>query len=347
MRRVERLEGALLRRLMNLPPRVQRVLLLRPVRRDGLTLAPEIQLMLRLQRWVREPRMEDLPLPQARRRMVRQTRHLGGVLPIGNTEDLTVDGAEGPLQARLYVPAADDGGAPAPLLVWFHGGGMTFGDLRTHDPACRFLAEEAGVRVLAVTYRRAPEHPFPAGVDDAAAAYRWVVDHTDDLGADPARLAIGGDSAGGYLAAVTAVVAAEQGLPLAFQLLVYPVTDHTRESRSRREFSEGFVLTSDFIQRANDGYLPPGTDLADPRVSVLMLKNVPAGLAPAYVATAGFDPLRDEGEAYGALLAAHGVPTEVRRYPSLVHGFVHIVGTGHDAPAAMAEIARVLRRALA
>ncbi len=347
MRRMDRAKGAVLRAVMDLPAPVQRVLVVRPTRRDGLTLAPEIQLLLRLQRWTREARIEDLPLSRARRQMVRQTRHVGGVMPIGSTEDLTVDGAAGPLEARLYVPAADDGGTPAPLLVWFHGGGMLFGDLRTHDPACRFLAEEAGVRVLAVTYRRAPEHPFPAGVDDAAAAYRWVVDHTAELGADPSRLALGGDSAGGYLAAVTAVAAAEQGLPVAFQLLVYPVTDHTRESRSRELFAEGFVLTSDFIDRANDGYFAPDTDRSDPRVSVLMLEKVPEGLAPAYVATAGFDPLRDEGEAYGALLAARGVPTEVRRFPSLIHGFLHMVGAGHEAPAAMAEIAGVLRRALA
>ena len=347
MRRVDRVKGIGLRSVMNLPAPLLRALVVRPTRRDGLTLAPEIQLMLRLQRWTREARIEDLPLPQARRQMVRQTRHVGGELPIGTTEDLTVDGATGPLEARLYVPAADDGATPGPLLVWFHGGGMVFGGLRTHDPACRFLAEEAGVRVLAVTYRRAPEHPFPAGVDDAAAAYRWVVDHASELGADPARLAIGGDSAGGYLAAVTAVAAAEQGLPVAFQLLVYPVTDHTRESRSRRLFAEGFVLTSDFIDRANEGYFSPDTDRRDPRVSVLMLEKAPENLAPAYVATAGFDPLRDEGEAYGALLKAHGVPTEVRRFPSLIHGFVHMVGAGHDAPAAMREIAGVLRRALA
>ncbi len=346
---LERIESGFLRGVLNLPVPVQRVLARRPVQVDGLTLASEIQLMLRLQTLAREPKIEDLPLREARLAMLRQTRYVGGSLPIGATRDLSVDGAEGSLGARLYVPAAlvAPGTAASPLLMYIHGGGMTYGDLQTHDPACRFLAERAGVRVLSVDYRLAPEHQYPAAVEDCAAAYRWVVAHAEELGADPARLAVGGDSAGGYLAATTAVRAAQEGLPLAFQLLIYPATDFSRRSRSRLLLADGFVLSQRFMDNAQEAYFPPGTDLSDPWASVLLRTEFPDGLAPAYVATAGFDPLRDEGESYADLLAEHGVRVEARRFPGLVHGFVHLVGCGHVALAANAEIAAALRQALA
>ncbi|MEP6814046.1 MAG: alpha/beta hydrolase [Marmoricola sp.] len=345
----ERIEGGVLRGAMNLPPRVQRLLTVRPVRLDGLTLATEMQLMLRLQTIAREPKIEELPLPEARQAMLRQTRYVGGEVPIAATRDLTVDGAAGRLRARLYVPAAlVSASTPAsPLLMFLHGGGMMYGDLETHDPACRFLAEQSGVRVLSIDYRLAPEHQFPAAVEDSAAAYRWVVAHAEDLGADPARLAVGGDSAGGYLSATTAMTAAEEGLPLAFQLLVYPCTDFTKESPSRRLFSEGFVLSKRFMDGAQAAYFPPGTDLFDPQASVLMRQKFPDGLAPAYVVTAGFDPLRDEGEAYAALLAEHGASVEVKRFPDLTHGFLNVVGCGRTCLAANAEIASKLSQALA
>jgi acetyl esterase len=344
----ERFIGKLLRTAMDLPPRAQRMLAGRPVRRDGLTLATDVQTMLRLQALGREPRIEDLPLQRAREALVRQARWVGGSLPIGATRDLTVDGAAGPLPARLYVPAALVS-APAPtspLLMFIHGGGMMYGDLASHDAVCRFLAEQAGVRVLAVDYRLAPEHPFPAAVEDCAAAYRWVVAHGPEIGADPARLAVGGDSAGGYLAATTAVTAAEEGLPLAFQLLVYPATDFTAESASRRLFATGFFLSKRFMDGAQEAYFPPGTDLFDPQASVLKRQKFPDGLAPAYVATGGFDPLRDEGEAYAALLAEHGVEVGSTRFPGLIHGFLNVVGCGREALAANTEIARRLREAL-
>ena len=220
-----------------------------------------------------------------------------------------------------------------------------YGDLESHDPACRFLAERSGVMVLAVDYRLGPEHPFPAAYDDALAAYRWVVDHVDELGADVDRLAVGGDSAGGNLAAVVAIEAARTGLPLAHQLLVYPVTDALRDTASARLFGAGFYLTSEFMGLAERAYVVDH-DPRDPRISPAYA-DLPDGLAPAYVVTAGFDPLRDEGEAYARQLADAGVPVELRRFPGLIHGFFNIVGGGRSSRAANAEIAAKLKAALA
>src|SRR5689334_11122171 len=175
--------------------------------------------MLRLQKALREPTAESLPVEAGRRLLVKHTAIAGGAQAIGAVRDVPV----GDLRGRLYVPSRAV--ASGPLLVYFHGGGWVYGDLDSHDPTCRFLAERSGVRVLSVDYRLAPEHPFPAAYDDAVAAYRWVVEHAAELGGDPTRLAVGGDSAGGNLAALVALTAAREGLPLAFQLLVYPGTD--------------------------------------------------------------------------------------------------------------------------
>jgi acetyl esterase len=199
--------------------------------------------------------------------------------------------------------------------------------------------------VLAVDYRLAPEHPFPAAFEDCVAAYRWVVDHVEELGGDVDRLAVGGDSAGGCLAAATAIEAARAGLPLALQLLIYPGTHMGAETESRRVFGEGPILTQDFIDLARDSYLGRPEDAADPRASPL-LAELPAGLAPAYVVTAGFDPLRDEGEAYARKLADAGVPVELRRFPEQVHGFFQFVGASRSGRAANAEVADRLREAL-
>jgi acetyl esterase len=222
---------------------------------------------------------------------------------------------------------------------------MVYGDLDSHDALCRFLAENAGVRVLAVDYRLAPEAPFPAAVDDAWAAFEHVARHPEEYGGDPARLAVGGDSAGGSLSAVTALRAAEEGLPLAFQLLIYPLTDFGGGTRSRELFGRGLFLTTEFMELATSTYLGDG-DPRDPRASVLHAE-VPAGLAPAFVATAGFDPLRDEGEAYVRKLQEAGVPVRHRRYDGEVHGFANVLaprGTPRDA---MTEMAGELRAALA
>jgi acetyl esterase len=335
-----------LRAVLDLPVGVHRQLTRRRIFRDGQSLSAEIQLLLRLQDLTREPHVEDLPLEEARAALLRQTRMVGGSQPIGAVRDLVVDGADGALAARLYTPQELLRVARRPTLLFLHGGGMMYGDLESHDAACRFLAEHAGVQVLAVDYRLAPEHRFPAAVEDAAAAYRWLVAHVDDVDADRDRLAVGGDSAGGYLSATTAVTAAEEGLPLALQVLVYPCTDFTRRSRSRELFGEGFYLSGKFMDRATAAYFGAEDDLANPRASVLMQKVLPDGLAPAMVFTAGFDPLRDEGEAYADLLAEQGVPVQRHRFTTMIHGFFNMVGVGHEARSYNADIAAAVRAAL-
>ncbi len=332
-------EAGLLRSALSLPETTQRRLAGPPVVLDGQTLAVETQLLLRLQRLARLPGAETLPIDEGRAAILHQSQIAGGRLPVGEVRDLAV----GDLPARLYTPTgATD---PTPLLVFFHGGGFMYGDLDSHDAPCRLLTEQAGVRVLAVDYRLGPEQPFPAAYDDAIGALRWALDHAGSLGVDPARIAVGGDSAGGNLAAVTAIEAARQGWPLAFQLLVYPATDCTRDTRSLSLFGEGFFLTAEFMRLANESYLPPDLDAHDPRVSPLFA-DLPEGLAPAYVCTAGFDPLRDEGEAYARALEEAGVPVELQRFPDQIHGFFNVVGVGRSARAANVAIAARLKAAL-
>ncbi|WP_246000129.1 alpha/beta hydrolase [Nocardioides pocheonensis] len=340
-------ETALARAAMVLPERAQRALLRRPVVLDGQRLSTEMQMMLALQRLARQPELGVLPLPQSREVVVRQGRMVAGRQPIGALRELTVDGAGGPLAARLYIPSSRLGADPVPTLLFLHGGGMCLGDLDSHDGACRHLAERSGVQVLSVDYPLAPEHPFPAPVEECFAAYRWLVENAHAVNADPERLAVGGDSAGGYLAATTAIRAAEAGLPMAFQLLVYPCTDFVNRSRSKELFDGGgFYLSREGMDRLTDWYFADPATRADPLGSVLLRDAFPEGLAPAHVVTAGFDPLRDEGEAYADLLAAHGVPVTRKRYPSMIHGFFNVVGVGREARAHSAEIAGVLGRAL-
>ncbi len=341
-------EASALRAALALPAPVQRALLRRPVVIDGHTLSTEIQLMLLLQRLVREPEFGVGPLAEAREAVDKQGRIVAGRQPIGALREVTVDGGDGPLGARLYIPSSRVGADPVPTLMFIHGGGHGLGSLDSHDGACRHLAEVSGVQVLSVTYRLAPEHPFPAAVDDCFAAYQWLVKNADAVNADPQRLAVGGDSAGGNLAATTAILAAEAGLPLALQLLVYPVTDLVNRSRSRDLFDGGgFYLNREGMDRLADWYVPDPEQRRHPLASVLLRDDLPADLAPAYVVTAGFDPLRDEGEAYADLLDAHGVPVTRKRYPSMIHGFLNLVGVGREARAYCVEIATELARALA
>ena len=332
------LEGAALVAAMALPERAQRALAGRRVTIDGNTLATDVQLMLRLQRLARVPGAEEVT-PAEGREVLRQTAaHTAGDQPIGSVRSLRV----ADLPARLYVPT----GAPevGPLLVFLHGGGFWCGDLDSHDGPCRFLAETAGVRVLSVAYRLAPEHPFPAAYDDAVAAYAWTVAHAAELGADPARLGVGGDSAGGNLAAGVAIEAARHGWPCRVQLLVYPATQVRRTTRSSELFGQGFYLTREFMDRADQLYAT-GVPSDEPRLSPLRAQ-LPGGLAPALVYVAGFDPLRDEGEAYAERLRAAGFRVELTRFADQIHGFLNIVGVGRTSRAANLRIARALAAAL-
>ncbi|HSO65826.1 MAG TPA: alpha/beta hydrolase, partial [Ornithinibacter sp.] len=303
-----------------------------PVVMDGQTLAPETQLMLAMQRLARLPGAETMPIPEGRAAVRHHASLAAGDQPVGAVRTLSV----GDLPGRLYTGST--AGATSPLLLFLHGGGFMYGDLDSHDAPCRLLAERAGIRVLSLDYRMGPEEPFPAAYDDAVAAFEWVVAHAASIGADPERLAVGGDSAGGNLAAGVAIEAARRGLPLALQLLVYPMTDAEHPTRSYELFSEGFYLTRRFMDLANECYVPPGHDLKDPRLSPIHA-DLPAGLAPAYLITAGFDPLRDEGEDYARKLADAGVEVELQRFPDQIHGFFNVVGVGRRSPAAVAEIA--------
>jgi acetyl esterase len=343
----ERLETAVIRAAVALPPAAQR-LLGGPgaVRVDGHVLDPEAQLLLRLLRLARRPAFESLPVAEAREEIRREAAAASGaLLPVAQVEDMTLPGPGGELGARLYVPT----GAPArgPLLVYLHGGGWVVGDLDTHDQACRFIAREAGVRLLAIDYRRAPEHPFPAAVEDAVAAVRFAIGEASALGADPARVAVGGDSAGGNLAAVAARLTSRgDGPGPAFQLLIYPVTDLSRKRRSYELFRDGFFLTERQMDWYREQYLAAPGDALDPRASPLLADDL-EGLPPAHVALAGFDVLRDEGEEYAARLQAAGVPVGVSRHRGLIHGFCNAVGIGRSACGAMQEVTSALRAGLA
>ena len=342
----ERAKTAVFTKAMSLSPRWTRRLAGKPKRIDGLTLSAQTQLMLRLQKLALERGAETMPIPKGRIAMRRQAMMVGGDQPIGAVEERTVRGAVSPLDARLYIPCSlAESARPAdPMLVFFHGGGMIYGDLDSHDAVCRFLAEQGGVRVLSVDYRLAPEHPFPAGVDDAWAAYQWVSGNAADYGADPHRLAVGGDSAGAYLAAATAIRAANAGVDLAYQLLIYPVTDNTASFESRKLFGEDLFLTTEFMGVATRSYLQ-GHDPKDPRASVLYA-NIPDGLAPAFLCTAGFDPLRDEGEAYADKLREAGVDLTFKRYGGEIHGFANILSVEGTPKRAMTEMARAMAEAL-
>ncbi|WP_310962182.1 alpha/beta hydrolase [Nocardioides terrisoli] len=345
--RRELFEAAVLKGLLALPTPAQKVLAGRPVVRDGQRLSTEMQLMLRLQRLARVPALEDLPWEQGRAELARQARMVGGRQPIGSVRDLTIEGPGGPLPLRLYTPASALRSARVPTMLFLHGGGMVHGGGHAaHEQACRHLAEHSGVQLLSVDYRLAPEHPFPAAVEDCLAAYAWLVEHAAEVDADPDRLAVGGDSAGGYLSATTAIQAAERGLPMAFQLLIYPCTDFVDGTASQRMFSERFFLTKAFIDLASGAFFPDEAARRDSLGSVGLRDSFPAGLAPAYVVTAGFDPLRDEGEAYARLLAEHGVEVEAKRYPSMIHGFFNIVGVGREASSYNVEIAELLGQRL-
>ena len=249
------------------------------------------------------------------------------------------------MPARLYDPAPDRG--PRGLLVYLHGGGWVVGSIDTHDPVCRFLAHAADVGVLAIEYRRAPEHRFPAAVDDAFAAFRWAAGNAGALGCDPARVGVAGDSAGGNLAAVVAQLAARDGgARPALQLLSYPVTDVSRKHPSYRLFADGYFLTEREMDWYRGHYLPDEGAARDPRASPLLASDL-HGLPPAVVLTAGFDVLRDEGEAYARRLAEAGVPVRLRRHAGLIHGFCNATGMSRSARAAMEEATGWVRDALA
>jgi len=267
---------------------------------------------------------------------------------VGEVRALTADGPGGPIPLRLYRPP----GAPAgvaralPVLVYFHGGGWVIGDLETHDTLCRQLAHGAGCAVVAVDYRMGPEHRFPAAVDDCIAATRWVHAQAPALGLDARRMAVGGDSAGGNLAAVVSIAARDaDGPALAFQLLIYPATDMRRTAPSHTTNGSGYLLTRETIDYFHDHYIVDPRDDLDWRASPLLHPNL-ARLPPALVITAGYDPLRDEGLQYAAALTAAGTPASEVCFERQLHGFILMGRVLDEANTAVALCAAELRRAL-
>jgi acetyl esterase len=257
---------------------------------------------------------------------------------VAHVEDREVGG----VPARIYRPD----GSNLPILVFIHGGGWVIGDLETHDAPCRALANAVPAVVVSLDYRLAPEHKFPAAVDDCYAALCWVAENAKSLGGDPARLAIGGDSAGGNLSASVAIVARDRGKPkLGFQLLVYPATDARMQARSYSENGDGYFLTAGMMDWFWNHYLNGPKDVLDARVSPTLAPSHER-LPPAYVITAEYDPLRDEGEEYARLLIAAGVPTKLRRFNGLIHGFFGMTEIFPQAREAIAEAAAEMRKAL-
>ena len=265
--------------------------------------------------------------------------------PVAETHDLAIDTAAGAIPARLYAPRS--GGAPPGLAVYFHGGGFVIGNIESHDPLCRRLANRAGCRVLSVDYRLAPEHPYPAAAEDAVAALEWAAANAAALGGDPARMAVAGDSAGGNLAAIAAQHARDAGAPeLRAQILIYPALDPGARTESIAAFADVFPIDKAMIAWFYRHYYGGGERIGEPRAAPGLIENV-SGLAPATILTAGLDPLRDEGAAYAERLAHAGAPVDYRCYEGTVHGFMGMGKVLPHAEDALDRIAEALRQAFA
>lgn len=263
---------------------------------------------------------------------------------VGGTEDREVPGPAGGIPVRLYTPP---GNGPFPILAYFHGGGFVIGGLETHDGTCRDLCDATGCVVVSVDYRLAPEHPFPAAPDDCYAVTAWLAEHGAEVGGDPTRLAVAGDSAGGNLAAVVAMMARDRGGPaLCHQLLIYPVTDHHCDTASYQEHAEGYMLTRDMMRWFWSHYLADAAQGDDPLASPLRAQDL-SRLPPATVITAEFDPLRDEGEAFAEKLIAAGVDTRLTRYDGVFHGFYGMTKAIDKARRAVEQSAGALRESFA
>jgi acetyl esterase len=341
------IEHRIVRRACGLPPRLIKRLIGEPPRLDGQELAPDIQMFLALARWSGEVSLvEGRSFEQARRENREGVPIVTGPpRPLARVEDVSIPGPGGEMGGRLYV-ALDAPPPPQPLLVYLHGGGWVIGDLDSHDSVCRFLAEHGGCRVLSVDYRLAPEHPFPIPVEDVVAAFAWAHANATELGADRDRIAVGGDSAGGNLATALCLQNRDAGDPQpAMQLLLYPVTDAVGGQQSRDTFAEGFLLTREDMEWFESHYIPDGIDDADPRASMMRAEDV-SGLPPAYVATAGFDPLRDEAETYAERMREAGVAVVLQRHGGMIHGFANFTAICPSAHAAMREVAGALRMGL-
>lgn len=304
-------------------------------------LDPQVKEVLDQMAAMQMPALSSLPPEQGRQMIVEFTKASGPGEDVAEVEDIQIPTPDGPVPARVYTP---EGTGPFPVVAYFHGGGWVLGSIETHDGSCRALANRAGSLVVSVDYRLAPEHTWPAAPNDCFAATQWLAEHAGDLGGDPSRLAVAGDSAGGNLAAVVALMARDAGgPPLRFQLLIYPAVDARMKWESIDENATGYFLTKADMEWFYGHY--SALDPSDWRVSPYLASDL-SNLPPALVITAEFDPLRDEGEAYAKRLEEAGVPVTLTRYDGQIHGFFGMTAALEGAVRAVDQAGSVLKEHL-
>lgn len=309
-----------------------------------MTLNPQAEAVLKQMEADNVPDISEMNVPQAR--VFLQTA-FAAMVPVpeqvGEVSDFTVPGPAGNLPVRLYEP---EGEANPPLVVFYHGGGWVIGTIESHDAVCRALANASGCAVASVEYRLAPESAFPAAPEDCYAATKWLSENGSGLGFDGGRLAVAGDSAGGNLSAVVSMMARDRGGPeISHQVLIYPAVDFAGDYPSKTENGEGYFLTTAAMEWFGNHYLSDESEAKDILASPLLAEDH-SGLPPAIVITAGFDPLRDEGEAYAEKLKAAGVEVKAIRYDGMIHGFLNMLGVLDDAQRAVDEIGSALKTSL-
>lgn len=306
----------------------------------------QVESLLQAMAQTKSVRLFDMPLKAARDlyRVTSQSLDLTNI-PVGQVQNHSIETDGMTIPVRLYTPVGA-GPDPLPLVIYFHGGGFVFGDLETHDATCRYLVSESGMKILAVDYRLAPEHPFPAALEDAYASVVWAEKNASDLGVDANRLAVGGDSAGACLAAQVCIKARdEKGPQLGYQLLIYPITDFAAQTESRKRLSTGYVLEQQSLDWFNRQYIPPHISADDPCVSPLRFENL-TKLPPAYILTAEFDPLVDEAKAYADRLDKAGVDVTYIEHKGMIHGFCNMTGVIEEAKVALRSAAEALKKVL-
>jgi acetyl esterase len=293
------------------------------------------------------PKPWDIPVTLLRKNFAGMMTMFGPKdVPVGKIRNFTIPGPAGDIRARMYAPVAA-GGDALPVLIYFHGGGFVVGDLDTHDGICRLFANEGGFRVIAVDYRMAPENKWPAPMDDAETALRWIAENAPSLGVDAGRIAVGGDSAGGLISACLAQAMREKGgVAIAYQLLMFPSTDLAGHFASMEKFAVGYFMDKQTIEWNTQQLLPKGADPKSPRISPLRAEDF-SRLPPAYVMLGGYDPLHDEGLAYAEKLKQAGVKVTIADYGDMVHCFIYLQTVLPQAHDAIAVAAKAVKDALA